>query len=91
MNPLTLLLIRSPIITAWLAGQFQAHLCAAGIIRAMPENEIPPVLRGDFYCCVVFCIGYAFLAFFASLKTILLTMKKTTIETPPLRTVVTML
>ena len=27
-----------------------AHLCAASIIRAMPETEIPPVKRGDIYC-----------------------------------------
>ena len=33
---------------AWPAGQSEAHLCAAGSIRAMPETEIPPVLRGAF-------------------------------------------
>ena len=37
------------VAVAWLAGQSKAHLCAVSIIRAMPENEIPPVLRGDFY------------------------------------------
>ena len=26
-----------------------AHLCAASIIRAMPETEIPPAMRGDVY------------------------------------------
>ena len=26
---------------------FYAHLCAASIIRAMPETEIPPAMRGD--------------------------------------------
>ena len=25
---------------------FYAHLCAASIIRAMPETEIPPAMRG---------------------------------------------
>ena len=34
---------------AWLAGQYTAHLCVAGNIRAMPETEIPPVSRGDIY------------------------------------------
>ena len=29
---------------------FYAHLCAASIIRAMPETEIPPAMRGDSYC-----------------------------------------
>ena len=28
---------------------FYAHLCAASIIRAMPETEIPPAMRGDVY------------------------------------------
>ena len=28
---------------------FYAHLCAASIIRAMPETEIPPAMRGDLY------------------------------------------
>ena len=28
---------------------FYAHLCAASIIRAMPETEIPPAMRGDHY------------------------------------------
>ena len=28
---------------------FYAHLCAASIIRAMPETEIPPAMRGDIY------------------------------------------
>ena len=37
------------VTVAWLAGQQKAHLCAASSIRAMPENEIPPVIRGDFY------------------------------------------
>ena len=26
-----------------------AHLCAASFLRAMPENEIPPAMRVDFY------------------------------------------
>ena len=30
---------------------FYAHLCAASIIRAMPETEIPPAMRGDLYLC----------------------------------------
>ena len=41
------------VIIAWLAGQYTAHLCAASIIRAMPENEIPPYAGGylfDFVC-----------------------------------------
>lgn len=31
---------------------FYAHLCAASIIRAMPETEIPPRYAGggDLYC-----------------------------------------
>ena len=28
---------------------FYAHLCAASIIRAMPETEIPPAMRGELY------------------------------------------
>ena len=28
---------------AWLADQYTAHLYAVGIIRAMPETEIPPL------------------------------------------------
>ena len=74
------------------------HLCAASIIRAMSENEIPPAMRVDFYFLPFFSIRYAFSAFFAffaslfaSLNTILFTIKNTTIETPPLRMVVTML
>lgn len=31
---------------------FYAHLCAASIIRAMPETEIPPAMRGDLYYAV---------------------------------------
>ena len=34
---------------AWLGVQYTAHLYAASIIRAMPETEIPPVIRGDIY------------------------------------------
>ena len=37
------------VTVAWLTGQYTAHLCAAGSIRAMPENEIPPAMRVDFY------------------------------------------
>ena len=33
---------------------FYAHLCAASIIRAMPETEIPPAMRGDLYCFIVY-------------------------------------
>ena len=33
---------------------FYAHLCAASIIRAMPETEIPPAMRGG-----IFIILYA--------------------------------
>ena len=33
---------------------FYAHLCAASIIRAMPETEIPPAMRGDLYCVCYF-------------------------------------
>ena len=32
---------------------FYAHLCAASIIRAMPETEIPPAMRGDFYLEII--------------------------------------
>ncbi len=35
---------------ARLAGQSLAHLCAGEDIRAMPETEIPPAMRGDHYC-----------------------------------------
>ena len=38
------------VMFAWLAGQYTAHLCAFGNIRAMPETEIPPVIRGIFIC-----------------------------------------
>ena len=31
-----------------LAGQYKAHSCAAGSIRAMPENEISPAMRALF-------------------------------------------
>ena len=34
---------------AWLAGQKTTHLCVAGGIRAMPENEKPPAMRVDNY------------------------------------------
>ena len=37
------------VIIAWLAGQSKTHLCVASIIRVLPETEIPPVWRGDFY------------------------------------------
>ena len=37
------------VIIAWLAGQYTAHLCVASNIRAMPETEIPPAMRVDFY------------------------------------------
>jgi hypothetical protein len=37
------------VLVAWLAGQCTTHLCVASNIRAMPETEIPPVLRGDIY------------------------------------------
>ena len=37
---------------AWLAGQQKAHLCAASNIRAMPETEIPPAMRGEYYYCL---------------------------------------
>ena len=39
------------VTSAWLAGQYTTHLCVATRIRAMPETEIPPVIRGNFYCC----------------------------------------
>ena len=34
---------------AWLSGRSLAHLCAASNIRATPEAEIPPAMRGDHY------------------------------------------
>jgi len=34
------------VIHVWLAGQQEAHLCTASGIRAMPENEISPAMRG---------------------------------------------
>ena len=40
---------RGFVTNAWLTGQSLAHLCVASNVRAMPENEIPPVLRGDIY------------------------------------------
>jgi len=33
------------ITSAWPAGQYTAHLCEAGSIRAMPEAAIPPAKR----------------------------------------------
>ena len=36
---------------------FYAHLCAASIIRAMPETEIPPAMRGDLYCVLSHSYG----------------------------------
>ena len=41
------------VIVAWLAGQLKAHLCAAGSIRAMPENEIPPAMRVDIHLNII--------------------------------------
>ena len=38
---------------------FYAHLCAASIIRAMPETEIPPAMRGDLYCTHYYRNAYA--------------------------------
>ena len=38
---------------------FYAHLCAASIIRAMPETEIPPAMRGDFYLIEIGTISYS--------------------------------
>ena len=35
---------------------FYAHLCAASIIRAMPETEIPPAMRGDLYLFKIFYV-----------------------------------
>ena len=35
---------------------FYAHLCAASIIRAMPETEIPPAMRGDLYFTIPFFV-----------------------------------
>lgn len=40
---------------------FYAHLCAASIIRAMPETEIPPAMRGDLYYFKQFSALYYFL------------------------------
>ena len=34
---------------AWLTGQQKTHLCVACSIRAMPETEIPPAMRVDYY------------------------------------------
>ncbi len=48
---------------------FYAHLCAASIIRAMPETEIPPAMRGDLYYAKAvlynhfFCGIYPFIMF----------------------------
>ena len=33
----------------WQANS-KTHLCVACNIRALPETEIPPALRGDIYC-----------------------------------------
>ena len=36
--------------TNCMAGRpIKAHLCVAGNIRAIPETEIPPAMRVDFY------------------------------------------
>ena len=40
------------LLVARLASQSLAHLCAGEDIRAMPETEIPPAMRGDYYCSV---------------------------------------
>ena len=40
---------RVNVTIAWLAGQQKAHLCGASSARVIPENEIPPVIRGDIY------------------------------------------
>ena len=45
------------VTVAWLAGQSKAHLCAASSIRAMPEKEIPPAMRVDFYYLFFQVIG----------------------------------
>ena len=36
----------------WQANK-KAHLCAASSVRAMPENEIPPARRVDFFCLII--------------------------------------
>ena len=41
---------REQVFFARLAGQSLAHLCAGEDIRAMPETEIPPAMRGDLFC-----------------------------------------
>ena len=51
---------------------FYAHLCAASIIRAMPETEIPPAMRGDLYYTVQLSRsnGFAHSASLASLSSL---------------------
>ena len=42
--------IREIVSSSCMAGRQQkTHLCVASSIRAMPENEIPPAMRVDFY------------------------------------------
>ena len=36
-------------------------MCVASSIRAMPENEIPPVIRGDIYLRVGFTFTSGFI------------------------------
>ena len=43
---------------ARLTGQYTAHLCAAGNIRAMPENEIPPA-GGLFLYVITYLFKYS--------------------------------
>ena len=51
MNIITVIFLRLSKIayTKFSAVPSKTHLCVACIIRAMPETEIPPALRGDHY------------------------------------------
>jgi hypothetical protein len=46
---------------AWLAGQYAAHLCAASILRAMPETEIPPRFTGGYLLYVAINLDLYFI------------------------------
>ena len=41
---------RGFVTNAWLTGWYKTHLCVACSIRVMPETEISPAMRVDYYC-----------------------------------------
>ena len=51
MTQETRLRVASNPTRGWQANK-KTHLCVASGIRAMPETEKPPAMRGDIYCAV---------------------------------------